>query len=154
MNGDKIEGNLPCCSLTDEVIEKLVAMVKGGSFRGPAAKSLGISQNTFNTWIRTGREHVEQHEKGERAEPTQQMRLVVELDKAEGQHFVSEHKIILDGEVDVRDRDLRFKVHQRRFAKEWNNPATAIDDQTGEEVDADITAILLDRLAKLAGWED
>lgn len=151
MKDDKIEGNLPCCSLTDEVIDKIVALVRKGAFRLVAARSLGISDNTFNSWISTGKQHRDEYEAGERSEGTQQMRLVVALEMKSGEHFIEELNKIQDSEGDVRDRDLRFKVHSKRYAREWNSPAIAVDDTTGQEVKADLGALLADRIAAVLG---
>lgn len=148
-SGDKIEGNLPTCSLTDEVIDKLVAYVKAGSFRQPAAKALGISPNTFKQWLETGQRHREEIEEGERAELTRQAKLVIELEKAEGECFIAEQQRFLDANGDVKDRELRFKHHKARFAKEWAAPQQGIDDATGEQFDrANILDLLVERITK------
>jgi hypothetical protein len=154
MQGDTIEGNLPHCSLTDEIIDKLVARVKAGNFRQPSAKALGISLSTFNTWLDTGRKHVEEIENGRRAAPTQQSKLVTEIDKAEGEHFIEEHAKILAEGGDVKDRELRWKVHQRRFAREWAAPMHGVDDSTGQQTEADLTSLLIERLGQVLGFKE
>lgn len=137
---------MPTCSLTDELITSLAELVREGNFRGPSAKSLGISLNTFHKWCSTGRQHIEEIEAGERKEPTQQSKLAVALDMAEGKCFVADTAAIRSGQGDVRDRDLAFKVHQKRFAKEYSPPAKSIDDETGGQVEVDVFNLLANRL--------
>lgn len=154
MQGDTIEGNLPHCSLTDEIIEQIVARVRAGNFLRPSAKALGVSLATFNTWIDTGRKHLDEIENGRRTEETQQSKLVRAIDKAEGEFFVEQNGKILAEGGDVKDRELRWKVFQRRFAREWATPAHGIDDATGEKTEVDLTSLLVERLTQAFGIKE
>ena len=151
MKDETIEGNMPTCSLTDELIVKLGELVRAGNFRGPSAKSLVISLHTFHTWCSTGRQHVAEIEASERMAETQQSKLVVALDKAEGRCFVADTANIRSTEGDVRDRDLVFKLHQKRFAKEYSPPVVSTDDETGAQTKIDVTNMLEQRLCQLLG---
>lgn len=142
---------MPTCSLTDELITSLAELVREGNFRGPSAKSLGISLNTFHKWCSTGRQHIEEIEAGERKEPTQQSKLAVALDMAEGKCFVADTAAIRSGQGDVRDRELAFKVHQKRFARDYSTPLVSVDDETGEQTKIDVLDMLGQRLAQMLG---
>jgi hypothetical protein len=62
---------------------------------------------------------------------------------------VSVNKQVLDEDIDVRDRTLRFAWLQKRYAREWATPTVAMDDHTGKEEEADIVDLLVSRLSAL-----
>jgi hypothetical protein len=143
--GEKLEGNAPDLTLTPEVFKIIVDSVGRGNWRTVAAKMAGIPISTFQSWVRRGEQHLKEIEAGERMTMTIQANLVLDLAKAEGKlHDFHQSKILEEAKP-----ELRFQWLTRRFAKEWVPTTTGIDDQTGEETQADLVALLLDRLKPL-----
>lgn len=157
--GSRIEGNMPCCTLTPEVFTEIVGYVHGGAFRTTAQKASGVPARTFWDWIRVGREQIEEFIEGKIKEVPLQGQLVIALDRAEGQCFVSQNATVLQGTevdedgqlipADIDDRKLRFAWLQRRFAREWAAPTTGVDDETGAPKKIDVTELLFARLQAL-----
>jgi hypothetical protein len=142
------DGNLPHCALTDDIFKSIVDLVAAGNHRVQAVRSTGVEVSTYNNWMTTGREQIEEYREGKRQSLPRQAQLVLAIERAEGRCFTGETAKIL-GNGDVKDRTLRFAFSQKRFPKVWAAPTTAIDDETGKQQDVDIMDLLVARLQAL-----
>jgi hypothetical protein len=157
--GEKLEGNMPNCTLTPDLFTDIVDYVRAGNFRTVAMRACGVPRTTFFGWISTGREQIEAYVAGERPDVPLQAQLVIALDRAEGKCFADQHEMVLtgtqvteDGDVlpaDIDDRKLRFAWLQRRFARDWSPPTSGVDDETGAPKKIDVTELLIARLQML-----
>jgi hypothetical protein len=175
--GSRVVGNMPCCSLTDEVFTEIIGHVRAGNFRIVAAKAAGVLPATLWKWIETGREQLADYLDGKRQDVPLQGQLVIELDRAEGKCFIEHNALILSGGgecaecegagrgeedeachackglgammADIDDRKLRFAWLQRRFAREWSPPTAGVDDETGAPKQIDVSELLIARLQAL-----
>jgi hypothetical protein len=175
--GERMQGNMPCCSLTPEVFAEIIAIVRAGNFRTTAYKATGVPAKTFWGWIGTGREQLDDILDGKRTDVPLQAQLVIELDRAEGKCFVEHNARILasSGEcaecegsgrddedepchackglgammADIDDRKLRFAWLTKRFAREWSPPTAGVDDETGAPKQIDVSELLIARLQAL-----
>lgn len=154
--GTRIVGNAPCCTLTDEIFDEIVAHVAAGNFRRVAACAAGVPEQKFWNWLTTGREQIQEYIDGKRPDVPRQGQLVIALNRAEGKCFIDVNARILNaGDIeeptDIDDRKLVFAWLQRRFAREWAAPPTGTDDETGVVKKIDVTELLMDRLKMLLG---
>jgi len=149
--GKKYEGNMPDCSLTDELFERIINLVRAGNFRTVAARAAGVSTATLATWMEVGRKQIQEIRDGVRKDMPLQAQFVTEIDTAEGVCFVGQHEKILDEDLDPKDRALRFAWLKARFSREWAAPSQAIDDTTGATTEVDAVNLLVERLTALRG---
>jgi hypothetical protein len=175
--GSRVVGNMPCCTLTDEIFDEIIAYVIAGNFRTTAAKAAGVPVKKLFAWTATGREQLEEYMEGKREDVPRQAQLVIALDRAEGKCFIEHNALILSGGgecaecegtgrdeedeqchackgvgaqmSDIDDRKLRFAWLQRRFAREWSPPVAGVDDETGAPKQIDVTELLIARLQAL-----
>ncbi len=149
--GSIYEGNMPHCSLVPELGERIVALVRAGSFRLVAARAVGVSEATFIGWIDAGRKQLEEIRAGTRVEMPLQAQLVTAIEQAEAECFITLNDRVLDPSGDPRDREIVAKWHGKRFAREWAAPAVITDDVTGEQSETAVTDMLITRLAQAFG---
>jgi hypothetical protein len=147
--GQRIAGNRPICTLTDEIFDNIVKHVRAGNFRTVAAQAEGISLHTFHKWIQRGREQLKELEDGRRNiddELPLQAQLVMAIEHAEGQSFITEHGKVLDENGDVRDRALRLTWMKARYARVFSQPSEVVDDQNATAEKVDVRELLLARI--------
>lgn len=80
--------------LTPEVYAAIIDAIANGSFRGPAAKSAGVPERTFHSWMRTGKESKSglYHNfctdvlKAENAAEIKQLKLILEAAQKDPRH--------------------------------------------------------------------
>ena len=127
-------------------IKKICRIVEAGNFRYVACQRLGISLNTFSNWIQNGKKDLREFEAGRRDYITTRVLLIEELEKAEGKC----HSRLLHDIVSSDNLTAKMWFLERRWNKLYNkNPNAKIDDETGETIKIDATAILADRLSQL-----
>lgn len=140
----------PLCKLTEGVLKQFVEEVRRGNFRTVARQRLGISQSTYDQWMRTGRKQIREYHQGKRSKLLLQGRLVIELDRAEGYiHGQMVQDILEQGSIHARMWYL-----ERRFRKLYNPHAIATDDETGKEIEVDASSLLADKLKALLPPKD
>jgi hypothetical protein len=142
--GTIIEGNLPSLSLTPELRDRIASHVEKGMLPTLAAQLELVPAKTFSHWLMVGRDQIKEIEAGERKVVPMQAQLVLAIGQAEGKL----HEWNLD-KIRAGDPKLIFAYDQRRFAREWALPTTAIDQSTGEEKTLDIGALLEAKFKRL-----
>jgi hypothetical protein len=141
----------PTCKLTEELIAKMAEIVRKGNFRMVALQRLGISKNTYSKWMEVGRKQIRDVEQGRRKAVLLQGKLVIALDDAEG--FV--HGRMIEDILKSDNVAARQWYLERRFNKLYSrNPAAHLDDETGETVKIDASALLAEKLAQLVGGDE
>ena len=70
-------------SLTEDIIREACEIVGAGNFRYVAAGRLGIPLKTWNSWVKRGKNELEDYRSGNREELTLKAQFVTELEQAE-----------------------------------------------------------------------
>ncbi len=132
--------------ITPELIRKMARIVEAGNFRYVACQRMGISQNTFSTWIRKGNKERREYEAGRQDWVSSRVLLIEALEEAEGKC----HSRLLQDIVSSDNLTAKMWYLERRYNKMYSkNPNAKIDDESGETIKIDATAILAERLSQL-----
>jgi hypothetical protein len=135
-------------SLTEDLVKKACAIVEAGNFRTIAFQRLGISKNTWASWIQRGKKEIREFDAGKRDKLTVKATLVRELDAAEARC----HQRLLQDVVDSEDPRVKTWFLERRYGKLYSrNPNAHVDDETGTEVKLDANQVLAEKLGQLLG---
>ena len=133
----------PPLSLTQEILDEIVACVGKGNFRYVARGKAGIMEATFKSWLSRGRTELREYDSGKRDELTLKAELVVALDIAENEV----HARIIEDVLASDETKLKMDYLRRRYPKLYSSNGTAIDDETGEEVKIDPLQLLAEKLS-------
>lgn len=140
----------PRLSLTDAIIREACDIVREGNFRYVAAARLGILYPTWCSWIRRGKNEIEDYTKGKRKTLGLKGKLVVELEKAEAEC----HDKLIQDVAHHGSPELKLKFLKMRYGKLYNNNPNAIDDETGDVVERSAADIIAEKLSAFLTDDD
>jgi transposase-like protein len=144
MDGTHRPGRKPRRALTPQLITEAAEFIGQGNFRYVAAQRLGVNQNTFQSWIQTGKKHIEIERDSLEA------KLAYEVERAEAEC----HSRILSNVLASDDVKLQLEFLRLRYNKLYSkNPNAHHDDETGTTEKVDVAALLLEKLSQFAETE-
>jgi hypothetical protein len=131
-------------TLTEDILQEAVKIVRQGNFRYVAAARVGVPFNTWNGWIKRGRNELKDYANGIGDEElTIKARLILELDRVEAEC----HAQILEDVANSDNVTAKMWFLQRRYNKLYSkNPNAHLDDETGEMVHRTASDILAEKL--------
>jgi hypothetical protein len=128
--------------LDDKTIDELARIVGLGNFRYVARQQLGIPEGTFKTWLSRGRADIRDD-----ILDTPQARLVIALDKAEGDVHASIVRNVMTADpTDPRVLKIQTDYLYRRHGKLYSRNLNAHDDDTGETHQVNPLDLLAEKL--------
>jgi hypothetical protein len=135
-------------SLTEEMIDAVVEIVRAGNFRYIAFQQIGVTQWTFQKWLSRGTLELKRLAEGELDED--QLTLKAHLVRRLGQAEAECHRALLRDVLAVDDPRIKLEFLSRRYKKLYTKQLAGMahDDETGEDVKREGAAILAEKLAR------
>jgi hypothetical protein len=124
-------------ALTEDIIKNAARLARYGNFKQDIRASLKIPKGTWTSWMQRGKKELKEQSAGLRDKVSLKAKLVLELEAAETEAKNGIFKEIIESD----DLDLKFKFITKRFARQFNDISTYIDDETGEEKETNTSAL-------------